>query len=282
MGKTVIVTDSTAYIPKSVVERYGIRVAPQILIWGKETFRDGVDILPDAFYARLKTSKEMPTTSQVSPGTLTTLFQPILDAGDSVLGIFISSSLSGTMASAIQAKEGLVGRPIELVDSRTTAMAMGFQIMAAARALESGASLKEAADIARRAQDNTGVMFVVDTLEFLHRGGRIGGAAKFLGTALSLKPLLEVREGKVEAIERVRTKTKALERMLDLLEERIGKRTPVRLATVHAAAHEEAQRVLEMAIARFSPVETFLTEASPVIGTHAGPGTVGLAYCAGL
>jgi DegV family protein with EDD domain len=282
MGKTVIVTDSTAYIPKSVVERYGIRVAPQILIWGKETFRDGVDILPDAFYARLKTSKEMPTTSQVSPGTLTTLFQPILDAGDSVLGIFISSSLSGTMASAIQAKEGLVGRPIELVDSRTTAMAMGFQIMAAARALESGASLKEAADIALRAQDNTGVMFVVDTLEFLHRGGRIGGAAKFLGTALSLKPLLEVREGKVEAIERVRTKTKALERMLDLLEERIGKRTPVRLATVHAAAHEEAQRVLEMAIARFSPVETFLTEASPVIGTHAGPGTVGLAYCAGL
>ncbi len=282
MGKTVIFTDSTAYIPHSVVERYGIIVAPQILIWGKETLRDGVDIQPDAFYARLKTAKEMPSTSQVSPGTLTSLFQPVLDAGNSVLGIFVSSGLSGTLASAIQAKDGLPGRPIELVDSRTTAMAMGFQVMAAARALESGSSLKDAAEVARRAQENTGVMFVVDTLEFLHRGGRIGGAAKFLGTALSLKPLLEVREGKVEAIERVRTKTKALERMLDLIEERIGKRTPVRLATVHAAAEDEARKVLETAKGRFSPVESFLTEASPVVGTHAGPGTVGLAYCAGL
>jgi fatty acid kinase fatty acid binding subunit len=282
MGKTVIFTDSTAYIPHAVLERYGIIVAPQVLIWGKETFRDGVDIQPDAFYERLKTAKEMPSTSQVSPGTLTALFQPVLDAGNSVLGIFISGSLSGTMASAIQAKDGLPGRPIELVDSRTTAMAMGFQILAAARALESGASMKDAAQLARRAQENTGVMFVVDTLEFLHRGGRIGGAAKFLGTALSLKPLLEVREGKVEAIERVRTKTKALERMLDLIEERIAKRTPVRLATVHAAAPEEARKVLETAKARFSPVESFLTEASPVVGTHAGPGTVGLAYCAGL
>ena len=282
MGKTVIVTDSTAYIPKSITERYGIQVAPQILIWGKETFRDGVDIQPEAFYARLKTSKEMPTTSQVSPGTLTTIFQPILDAGNSVLGIFVSGALSGTMASAIQAKDGLAGRPIELVDSRTTAMAMGFQVIAAARALEGGATMKEAAEVARRAQQNTGVIFVVDTLEFLRRGGRIGGAAKFLGTALSLKPLLEVREGKVEGIERVRTKTKALERMLDLVEERMGKRTPVRLATVHAAAQDEARTVLETATARFGPVETFLTEASPVVGAQAGPGTVGLAYCAGV
>jgi DegV family protein with EDD domain len=282
MGKTVIVTDSTAYLPESLVKRYGIQVAPQILIWGKETFRDGVDILPEAFYARLKTSKEMPSTSQVSPGTLTNIFQPLLDAGNSVLGVFVSGGLSGTMASAIQAKDGLGGRPVELVDSRTTAMAMGFQILAAARAIEVGASLSEAAEVARRTQENTGVMFVVDTLEFLHRGGRIGGAAKFLGTALSLKPLLEVREGKVEAIERVRTKTKALERMLDLIEERIGKRTPVRLATVHAAAHDEAQRVLDTAKARFAPTESYLTEASPVVGTHAGPGTVGLAFCAGV
>jgi DegV family protein with EDD domain len=117
----------------------------------------------------------MPLPSQVSPGTLTSLFQPVLDAGNSVLGIFVSSGLSGTMASAIQAKDGLAGRPIELVDSQTTAMAMGFQIMAAARALESGSSMKDAAEVARRAQENTGVMFVVDTLEFLHRGGRIGG-----------------------------------------------------------------------------------------------------------
>lgn len=282
MGKTVIVTDSTAYIPESIVRRYGIQVAPQILIWGKETFRDGVDILPEAFYARLKTAKEMPSTSQVTPGTMTSIFQPLLDAGNSVLGVFLSGVLSGTMTSAIQAKEGLAGRPIELVDSRTTAMAMGFQILAAARAIEAGASLREAAEVARRTQENTGVMFVVDTLEFLHRGGRIGGAAKFLGTALSLKPLLEVQEGKVEAIERIRTKTKALERMLDLIEERIAKRTPVRLATVHAAAADEAKQVLETAKARFAPVESYLTEASPVVGTHAGPGTVGLAYCAGV
>jgi DegV family protein with EDD domain len=171
---------------------------------------------------------------------------------------------------------------IEIVDSEATAMALGFQVLAAARAADEGKSFDEVLAVARRAREHTGVIFVVDTLEFLHRGGRIGGASKLLGTALNIKPLLELREGRIEPIERVRTKAKALARMLDVLEERLQGRTPVRLAVLHAAAEDEARGVLEQPARRFSPVESLLTDASPVVGAHAGPGTVGLAYSVGL
>ena len=136
--------------------------------------------------------------------------------------------------------------------------------------------------MARRAKEHTGVLFVVDTLEFLHRGGRIGGATRLVGTALNLKPLLEVLHGRVEPIERVRTKTKACARLLEVIGERVNGRTPLRIAAIHASAEEEARALLQDAAERFHPVETTLSVASPVVGTHAGPGTVGLAYCAGL
>ena len=122
----------------------------------------------------------------------------------------------------------------------------------------------------------------MDTLEFLHRGGRIGGASKLMGTALGIKPLLELRDGRVEPIEKVRTKSKAVARMLDILEDRLGGRRPFRLAAIHAAAEDEARALLETARARFDPIESLLAEASPVVGTHAGPGTVGIAYSFGV
>jgi DegV family protein with EDD domain len=161
-------------------------------------------------------------------------------------------------------------------------MAMGVQVLAAARAAEAGKALTEVIAAAEQARDRTGVLFVVDTLEFLHRGGRIGGAQRLLGTVLNMKPLLEVREGKVEPIERVRTARKALARLLDLIEERTGGRKPLRLATIHAAAEDQARELLAAAQERFNPDEALLSEASPVVGTHAGPGTLGLAYCAGV
>lgn len=282
MGKVVIVTDSTAYIPPEFVLRFGLRIVPLSLIWGDTVYRDGVDISPDEFYARLKTAKVMPSTSQITPEELKKVFAPITAAGNAVLGVFISSKLSGTMESAIQAKAALGRVPIELVDSFSSAMALGFPVLAAARAVQGGADLAEAAAVARKAVECSGVIFVVDTLEFLHRGGRIGGAKRFVGTALNLKPLLEVQDGKVEAIESVRTKTKATERLLDLIAQRIGTRRPVRLSPLHAFAEEEAKALLDSAVARFHPEECFLSETSPVIGTHIGPGTIGIAYCAGI
>ncbi len=282
MSKVAIVTDSTGYLPKELVEQYRLTVAPQILIWGNESFKDGVDIQPDEFYRRLETATVMPTTSQVTIPEFEKIFRDLLDQGNSILAILISEKLSGTIASAVQAKEAFPGAPIEIFDSRTTSMAMGFQVLAAARAAEAGASLEECKAVAEKARDSVGVVFAVDTLEFLYRGGRIGGGSRFLGTALNIKPILEVTGGRVEAVERVRTRKKSLQRLVELVVERTANRQPVRLATLHAKAEAEAREILTMATSQLNAVESILSEVSPVIGTHAGPGTVGLAYMAGM
>lgn len=280
MSKFAIVTDSTSYIPSEVVQKHGITVAPQVLIWDNQTYRDGIDIQPTEFYSRLKTAKVMPSTSQVSPATMQEIFQGLVDKGMPVLGIFISSKLSGTLQSAIQAKDmmGSAGEKVTLVDSQSTAMGLGFQAIAAARAAEAGASIEETAALASSAHERTGVFFAVATLEFLHRGGRIGGAQRFIGSALNLKPILAVKDGKVEGIERIRTKSKAHERVLELVAEQVKGKSNIRLATLHANSADDAKNLLDRAVAELSPVETLFTEVSPVVGTHAGPGTVGLAY----
>lgn len=280
MSKIAFVTDSTAYLPAELSKKYNITITPQVLIWGEETFRDGVDIQPDEFYTRLKSSKSMPTTSQVPIVTMQAVFQELVNQGFSVLGVFISSKLSGTLQSAIQAKSmmGSAGEKVALVDSQSTAMGLGFQVLAAARAAEAGASLQECATLTETAHQRTGVFFAVDTLEFLHRGGRIGGAQRLIGSALNLKPILAVQNGKVEAIDRVRTKTKAHDRILELVAEKANGKSNVRLATLHANMQEDAHKLIDRASADLSPVETIFTELSPVVGTHAGPGTVGLAF----
>lgn len=282
MSTVAIVTDSTAYLPQNFLQEYQIAVAPQILIWGDETFEDGVDIQPDEFYRRLKTATVMPTSSQVSIPKFKSIFESLLDQGKQVLAILISSKLSGTIDSAVQAKELLPGAPIEIVDSYTTAMAMGFQVLTVARAAQEGASLQECKRLAEEARNYTGVIFAVDTLEFLHRGGRIGGGSRFLGTALNIKPLLEITGGRVEALERVRTRKKSLQRLIEIVEERTRGKSPLRLATLHANAEQEAVELLEEANRHLQPLETILSTVSPVIGAHAGPGTVGIAYMAGM
>jgi DegV family protein with EDD domain len=284
MSKIAIVTDSTAYIPSDLIQKYNLSVTPQVLIWGEETFQDGVDIQPDEFYARLKTTKVMPTTSQVTPITMKTTFEGLIGKGYEVLGIFLSAKLSGTIQSAVQAIEmmGTAGEKVTYVDSWSTAMAMGFQVLTVARAVEDGADMKEAVALAEKAREHTGVYFAVDTLEFLHRGGRIGGAQRFLGTALNMKPVLAVIDGRVEAVERIRTKGKALDRVLELVMEQTKGKTPVHLATLHASAEDEAQALLDKASKEMDAIESVLTTVSPVVGTHAGPGTVGMAYMAGI
>ncbi|HSQ26275.1 MAG TPA: DegV family protein [Anaerolineales bacterium] len=279
--KIAVVTDSTAYIPKELLDQYQIRIVPQILIWGDETFQDGVDIQPSEFYARLKTAKIMPSTSQATPATFYRIFSELIEQDYQVVAILLAATLSGTISSAIQAREMLTGATIEIVDSQTTAMALGFQVLEAAKAAQDGANLSDCVAIAERAQQQTGVVFAVDTLEFLHRGGRIGGANRFLGTALNIKPILEVVNGRVEAIERVRTRKKSLSRLVELLEERIAGRSPVQLATLHANSSVDAEELLLEASKKLDPTVKIFSEVSPVIGTHAGPGTVGLAYMAG-
>ena len=281
MPRTAIVTDSTTYIPQDLVKKYGIYVAPQQIIWGTQTYRDGVDMSSTQFYERLKNDKENPKTSQASPGTFKELFSEALKSADSVLAIVLSSKLSQTFNSANVAKSEFPGAQIEVVDSLATAMATGFMALAAARAAAEGKSL---ADLKKMAEDNiskVGVVFVVDTLDYLHRGGRIGGAQKFIGNALNVKPVLELRDGRVEPLERVRTKKKAVEFMLNTIAGRVAGKGRLQLATLHANAEAEARELLAAATEKMKPAETLFTEVSPAVGAHTGPGTVGLAWMVG-
>jgi DegV family protein with EDD domain len=284
MSKIAVVTDSTTYMPPELVKKYNIAVAPQILIWGDQTYKDGVDIESSDFFTRLKTAKVMPTTSQVAVISFQEIFQDLVNKGYEVLALLVSSRLSGTVQSAMQAKDLMSSarEKVNVVDSQSVAMALGFQVLAVARAIEDGASLKDAITLAEKSYQYTGVFFAVDTLEFLHRGGRIGGAQRFLGTMLNMKPILAIQDGRVEGIDRIRTKNKAQDRVLELVVEKVAGRTPVRLATLHANAAEDARALLTRAEQTLHPVESVFTEVSPTVGTHAGPGTVGLAFMAGL
>lgn len=282
MSKIAIVTDSTANLPKAILDEYSISVLPLSLTLNSETFRDGVDIQPDAFYTRLRATRSMPTTSQVTPAAFSQAFSQCLEQGQEVLAVVLSSALSGTYESALQAMEGFPGAPIELIDSRSTSLMMGFQILQAARAAANGAQLKDCKKIVEQAIHSSGLMFAVDTLEFLYRGGRIGGATRFLGTALNLKPVLELRDGRIEAIERVRSQNRACGRLIELVKQRVNGNRPLRVGVIDADASDLAKKLAEDVQASLQPDELLRSDVSPVIGAHAGPGTVGLAYLTGM
>jgi len=285
MSKIAIVTDSTATIPTELVKNYPVFIAPLQVIWDEKCYLDSIDIKPGEFYDRLSRSTTMPSTSQVTPANFMTLYEDLIRKDYQIISIHISQKLSGTLDSATQAKRQFPGARIELFDSATTAMAMGFQVLAVARAASLGASLEECLAVAAKAREHSGVLFMAATLEFLHRGGRIGGAARFLGTALDLKPIMEVRDGRIEAVERVRSVNKAIDRLVELVVRRIDSRSPIRLSAIHANAPESAALLMEKVRGRFNiseVSETVISEVSPVLGTHTGPGTVGIAFMAGM
>jgi DegV family protein with EDD domain len=278
MPKIALVTDSTAYIPKDLAEKYQIRMVPLRVQWGSDTYLDGIDIKTAEFYERLKTDRLIPTTAAPSIGDFEQVYRQALETADAVVSIHIASQLSATVSSAEQAKALMPGKSIEVIDSRFTSMAMGYMVLAAARAAENGATLEEVTAAARRLIDLSRLIFTVDTLEYLRRGGRIGAAQAFVGNLMDVKPILELREGRVEPVERVRTKKKAVERIVDMVVQSPAcqDNSPVRLAAVHALVPEEAEALLEAASARVNVVEKVCTDFSPVIATHTGPGTLGL------
>jgi DegV family protein with EDD domain len=284
MAKVALITDSSSSLPQEILQKYNITVVPLISIWGEQMYEDGVDIQPEEFYQKLANTKIMPTTSQVSVQNMKNAFERLLAEDHEVFGMFLSSKLSGTDLSAFQGRDELTSGQdkIHIFDAQTTSMAMGFQVLAVARAAAEGASISECKALAEHARNNTGVFFMVDTLEFLHRGGRIGGAQRLLGTALNLKPILTVDDGKVESVERVRTKSKAIERIVEIVAEKCKGSSSVRLASLHANAAEDASALLKSTSQAVNPQEAISTELSPVLGTHTGPGTIGLAYMTGL
>ncbi|MEN6529484.1 MAG: DegV family protein [Anaerolineaceae bacterium] len=282
MKKVIVTTDSTAYLPQKYIEELGIEVIPLTLNWDGVDYRDGIDILPDEFYTRLAKSNTLPTTSQTPVSVYHNLFQRLLDEDYAILTLPISSGISGSYFSAVQAREEFKDAPIEVLDTHLVSMALSFQVLAAARAARDGASLEECKRIAQKAYEHIGVYFVVDTLKYLHAGGRIGGAQRFLGTSLNIKPILEIRDGKIEAVKSVISLNKAIDAMLQLVEKDINGRSPVHISVFHALAEDKARSMLEEATRRFNAEESILSYISPVIGSHVGPGTLSIAYMAGM
>jgi DegV family protein with EDD domain len=277
MTKIAILTDSTANLPVEWLEQYNIQVIPLKIHWGKETFRDGVDITPNEFYTRLTHSKTFPITSQPSIQDFLQRFENLAEQADGIVVPLISSGISGTVASAQAATRQFNRVPVEIIDTHITSVGQVLIILAAARSAEQGNSLQEVRYAADEVAKRLHVFFAVDTLEYLHRGGRINGASRYLGTALGIKPILFFNsEGKIDALERVRTKRKAVERLITLAEEKANGRR-VHVGIVHANASQEAQEFRDEVAKRLNCMEILTVEFSSVIGVHVGPGTIGIA-----
>jgi fatty acid kinase fatty acid binding subunit len=277
MSKLAIVTDSTACIPPELVAQYHLHIIPLKLQWEGQTYQDGIDISPSEFYTRLEHAKSLPTTSQPSPPEFRQLFEQLAPDHDGILVLLISSGISGTVGSAQSAAAELTTIPIEVIDTRLAAGSQAMVVLAAARAAEQGASLQAAADVARRAIENMHVFFIVDTLEYLYKGGRIGGASRYMGTLLDIKPVLFLNpDGKIDALERVRTHHKAISRLVELIVMNAADK-PAHLSVFHAAAPQAARDVLERSSIQLHCLDSLLLDLSPVIGSHVGPGTIGVA-----
>ena len=278
--KIAIVTDSSTYIPPEETAGLDVHVIPLWLIWDDEHFRDGVDIQPADFYQRLRGTKTMPSSSQPSAGEFIELFKKLAQDYDAIVAALVSSKISGTVASALAAQKELEDIQIEIVDTYSVSMGLGFCVLEAAKAAAEEKDVAEVVRVCKLMSDKVQFLFAVDTLEFLRRGGRIGGAKALLGTALSIKPLLHFHEGQIEPLMQVRTKKKALATMLDVAEERLAGKPMAGAAILDVDTEQEGDKVAEMVRQRFSVSRVIRTTVSPVVGTHAGPGTVGLVFYA--
>ena len=277
MAKITLITDSTAYLSNDFVQKHGIKVVPLKLSWDNDTFRDNVDITAQEFYQRLEKSNSIPTTSQPSSGDFLTAFTEAANNADALVAVLISSGVSGTVDSALMAKKEFSKVPVEVFDSKVTAAGLALMLKAVTSAIEKGGSVKEVLATAKRVFDSMGVYFVVDNLKYLHKGGRIGGASAFLGSALDLKPILYLSaEGKIDALEKVRTKKKAVSRLIDLAVEKAGGKKAY-VGIMQANAIEGANAIKAELEKRMDLAEIEIFELSPTIGTHAGPGTLGIA-----
>lgn len=273
-----LITDSTSDIPANLVKERQLYIAPLHVLWGQDNLQDGVDISIEQFHQRLASDPEHPTTSQPTPQAFADLYRLAREetGTESILVMTISADLSGTYSSAEQAAK-MVDFPVRVVDVRTVTIATGLSVLQVADARDSGATLDEAEALARSMQTRTHLMFTVDTLEYLHKGGRIGGGRRLLGTALNIKPVLHVENGKVEALESVRTRKKAFSRLVELYQQTIDVSKPVHLGCLHSQCLDEAQLLLEALVARYQPASSLMTEIGPTIAVHAGPGAIGFA-----
>jgi DegV family protein with EDD domain len=272
-----VVTDSTAYLPTELVERYGIEVVPLYVVLPGRSGREGRDIGPAEVAAAMNTRGQQVSTSRPTPGDFVAAYRRCLANGaDRIVSVHLSADLSGTWDAARLAAGQVGEHVVSVIDSRATAMGTGFAVLAAARAAGEGADADAVADAARDTAAATSTLFVVDTLEHLRRGGRIGAAAAVLGSALAVKPVLHVVEGKVVPLEKVRTTARAFNRLVQRTVETAGD-GPASIAVHHLAAPERAERLAAELRERLPKLrELYVSELGAAIGAHVGPGAVGV------
>lgn len=279
MNRTVIVTDSTSDIPPALAEAYGIEVVPLTLMFGEEAFRDNLDMTPEQFYERLPRSPQLPTTSQPSPLDYMNVYRSVMERypDSPILSIHISSGLSGTCQSAVLAKSMLEeeGERITVVDSLSASYGFGFMVVAAARLAAEGQAPGDILEAVEKLRQSRKLYFLVDTLEYLQKGGRIGKASAVLGTLLNIKPILSIdAEGIIYAVEKVRGRKKAVARMIELFKGDLPGVDKINVAVGHTAEPAYGEEFLQELAGHFTLEEKVLTNVGPVVGSHVGNGTL--------
>ena len=273
-----IITDSTCDIPKNLLEQYGIIVVPAVVIWGEEQYRDRVELKPTDFYQRLKTDPELPHSSMPSVQDFQSAFDTALQRGaDALIVLTISSAMSGTYQLA-KTMASTLTVPVEVVDSKGPTMSLGWQVLAAARAIEAGTDLKTVVATVSRVRERMVQIVGLDTMKFLKTGGRIGNAAKWAGTLLQVKPVISINHstGLVEPVGLARTHLAVVDLLYRKFFDKIGNANNLRIAVLHGDALEEAQALAERIEAEYHPLELLINMTGPVLGLNTGPGALAL------
>jgi DegV family protein with EDD domain len=271
-----LVSDTCHYLPSELIDRHRIRQVSLYVHWPEETERE-IDIREyGGFYDRLRAAATLPTTSQPSIGDFLSVYRPLLDAGDEIVSIHLAGGMSGTVRVAEQAREqlGPEAERVRVLDSATACGGQGLMLLAAARAAEAGADLAGVVEQARRAREQLRMWFAIESLEFLRRGGRIGGAQAWLGSTLKIKPILTV-ESQITPVERVRTSRRAFDRLVELLAERARDGADGWMIQ-HIQAPAEARELVRRGREIFGCEPVGVSEIGPVIGAHVGPGLLGV------
>ena len=285
MSKVGIVADSAVNIPKELIREYGIQIVPLVAIFGDKSYRDVIDLkTPDEIFQLIDKSDKFPTSSAPPPSDYLEVYRRLSQKVDSIFCATISAALSMCFKSATLAKEmaqsELPEVKIEVFDSRTTVGAMGLITLAAAQAAASGKDMSQVIETANKVRERVNMIFIFDTLSYLAKSGRIGRAQALMGNMLNIKPIVEVSTatGLVEPVGRVRTKPKAVKRLLEVVEQRVGVKKPVHMMVEHTRSLDEAKELKQMVSDRFNCVELLLCEFNPVAALITGPKMLGLSF----